>query len=155
MDVLDAAYHTGRKYKGGIEALALRLGHPNLSDELNVNRPNAKLGLATAVDMMVMADDYGVLNAICAATGHFPPLRMPAEVQPAGACMETLARMAQEFADVVATVSATLADNKITDNELAASLKEWRELLAQGQLLMQQLSAMNALLKDGAPGEAK
>lgn len=147
MNVLAAARCVARDFKGGARALGELMGKSNLADELNPNVKGAKLGLADAVEMEVWADDYRILHAHCAMTRHYPPLPMPPEVingdQP---CMATLAQLAKEFADVVTAVSTDLADREVSDNDLARALREWGELVAKGQQLMQQLAAMNAAL---------
>lgn len=154
MTVLDAAYWTGRDYPGGIQALAARLGRPNLSDELNPNRPTAKLGLATAVDMQILADDFRILYAMAADCGHFPPQRMPVGLKGDGhQCMRTLSDMVKESADVVACTVQALVDNDVTDNELAQFDREASELIAVVQALRRQLAANNAALRARAPGE--
>lgn len=155
MTVLDAAYWTGRNYPGGIEALAARLGRPNLSDELNPNRTNAKLGLATAVDMQVLADDFRILYAMAAECGHFPPLRRPAEAHGAhDQCMRAMSEVVKASADVVTSTVEALADEEVTDAELARFDREASELVLAVQLLRRQLAAKNAVLRARAPGAA-
>lgn len=154
MNVLDAAYWTGRDYPGGIEALARRIGHGNLSDELNPHRHSAKLGLATAVDMQAFSGDYRILHAMAAALRHYPPLPMPDAIQADTPCLATLSRLAHEFSSLVGEVSGDLADGKVTNNELTEVLRRWHALVSCGQTLVQQLAAMNAQLQALAPGEA-
>lgn len=155
MSVLDAAYRTGRDYPGGIEALAQRIGHPNLSDELNSNRRNAKLGLETAVDMQLFSNDYRILYEMAAALRHYPPVPLPEALPGDAPCLFTLSRLAEEFAKVVAEVAKDLTDGKVTNSELAAVRHKWGELVSTGQHLVGQLTDMNAALRALAPEEAE
>jgi hypothetical protein len=152
MSVLDAAYWTGREYPGGIVALAQRLGRPNLSDELNPNRPTAKLGLATAVDMQLMSGNYRILYAMAAECRHYPPLPMPEGASADAPCLRQVSALAGEFAETMQVVTASLGDNRITDNELQAARRAWQALIVCGQGLMQSLEAMNAELHTAGPG---
>lgn len=148
MSVADAAFHTVHGYPGGAAALGLRMGKSNLSGEVNPNVKTAKLGLEDAVRVMLLADDYRILYAMAADCRHFPPVPMPDGLSlDATPCMQTLSETAKEFSDVVSTVAAGLADGRVTDNDLADALREWSELIVKGQVLMQQLAALNATLK--------
>ena len=152
VNVLDAAYYTGRDYAGGADALGQRVGRPNLSDELNPNRRSAKLGLQTAVDMQALSGDYRILYAMAAQLRHYPPLPMP-EHAPGEPCLQTLAAVAERFGVLMQELVTDLSDSKITDNELSTLRRRWGELVAEGQQLMQQLAAMNAALREKAPGQ--
>lgn len=146
--ILIAARALVKHYPTGAAGLGLLMGKTNIADEVNPNLPKSKLGMEDAVEMEIVADDYRILHAHCQMTRHYPPLRMPDDVlevdQP---CMETLAQLAKEFGDVVSTVATDLADKEVSDNDLARALREWGELVAKGQQLMQQLAAMNATLR--------
>lgn len=145
MSVLDAALNLARSYPGGARALGSRMGKSNLADELNPNVRGAKLGLEDAVTMQLLAEDYRVLYVMAAELNHFPPLRLPEGPGPAeDACMRTLSGMVKESADVVSATVEALSDNDVSDNELARFDKEWGELIMKGQLLRQQMAAMNA-----------
>lgn len=151
MSMLDAAYWTGRDYPGGIEALAARLGRPNLSDELNPRRPNAKLGLMTALDMQVMSGDCRILYAMAAELRHYPPVPMlPADSHADPQAMTALAETAKEFADLLTTVSGDLADGDVSDNDLARAQREGGELVAKVQALLGRLAHLNAQSKQRA-----
>lgn len=150
MSVADAAYHTVHDYPGGAAALQVRMGKTNLSGEVNPNIKTAKLGIEDAVTVQALAGDFRVLYAMAVELGHFPPVPMPDGVSISDApCMQTLSEAAKEFSDVVSTVAAGLADGKVSDNDLASATREWSELIVKGQLLMQQLAAMNVRLKAG------
>ena len=150
MNVLDAAYLTGQDYPGGTEALAMRVGRPNLSDELNPGRPKAKLGLQTAVDMQVFSGDFRVLMAMAVTLRHYPPVPMPDEVDgQAGPCMRTLAKVAQDFSSLMGEVTKDLADGQVSDNELKRVERAWLKLMQTGQHLLRELGGMNAATHTG------
>lgn len=151
MSIQDAAYWTGRDYPGGIKALAERIGHTNLSDELNPHRRGAKLGLQTAVDMQLFSGDYRILYAMAAECRHFPPLPMPDAVASDTPCLAQLSKLAFEFSSLVGEVTTDLGDNKVTTSGLAEIVKRWMALVACGQGLVQQLAEMNAALVALAP----
>ena len=150
MNVQDAALLTATKYPGGARALGERMGKSNLADEINPNRPGAKLGLYDSVDMQILAQDYRILYAMATQLRHYPPLPMPEHVggEP---CLQTLAAVAERFGVLMQELVTDLSDSKITDNELATLRRRWGELVAEGQQLMQQLAAMNAALREQAP----
>nr|WP_316642866.1 phage regulatory CII family protein [uncultured Roseateles sp.] len=153
MNVLDAAYWTGQKYPGGAEGLALRMGRPNLSDELNPNRKSAKLGLHDSVVMQVMARDYRILHAMAAELGHMAvPLPDLAEGEAPGAAQVAL--VAQDFGKLMQEVAEDAADNQISDNELARLERRAGELIAHVQLMLKNFANLNAAAKVRQAGES-
>ncbi|QOR55220.1 MAG: hypothetical protein SHS37scaffold296_37 [Burkholderiales phage 68_11] len=152
MNALDAALVLARRYPGGAAALGARMGKSNLADELNPNLPRSKLGLEDAVTMQLLSGRFDILYAMALECRHFPPVPMPEQVDGDAPCLQTLAAMAREFGDVIAEVSKDLADNQVTDNELAAATQKWALLVAEGQRLMSQMTAMNAALRARAEG---
>lgn len=154
LSLADAAFNTAHDYPGGADALGRRMGKSNLSAEVNPNIPGAKLGLLDARKMVVLARDFRVLTAFNLECGFYPPLPMPATLaaDPDMPCVKTLAELLKECADVVSTVTRDVADGEVDDNDLARALREWGELVACGQRLMGQLTAMNAELRARAPG---
>jgi hypothetical protein len=148
MDVLAAARCVARDFKGGARALGELMGKSNLSDELNPNVKTAKLGAADMVEMEIWADDYRPLYAHCAATRHFPPVKMPDPLAHGEMpCMRTLSEMVKESADVVSTTVEALADDEVSDNDLARFDKESSELIVKLQQLREQMAAKNARAK--------
>lgn len=151
MSLADAAFNTAHDYPhGGADALGRRMGKSNLSAEVNPNVSGAKLGLLDARKMQTLTGDFRILTAMADECGFYPPIPklLLADGQEAP-CMKTLGELLKECADVVATVSADLADEEVSDNDLARAQREWSELVACGQKLMGQLAAMNAALKTG------
>lgn len=146
MSVADAAYNVVHDYPGGAAALQVRMGKTNLSGEVNPNVATAKLGIEDAVTVQLMARDYRILYAMAVELGHFPPLAMPdgwdqTVDQP---CIRTASEVVKESADVLHTTVESLADNHVSDNDMARFDKEWGELIVKGQALRQQMAALNA-----------
>ena len=56
---------------------------------------------------------------------------------------EAMVRLAQEFAEMVASVSSTKADGKVTANELAQVEREGAELVQACQVLMAHLRSLH------------
>lgn len=153
--VLDAALALTRHYPGGAAALGARMGKTNLADEVNPNLPRSKLGLDDAVTMELLAHDYRILRAHALECRHFPPVPMPdgfdEEAEP---CMQTLAKTAKEFADLVAVVSADAADGDVSDADLARARREVDDLQVMCTKLLGQLAALNeAAKRRGRGGE--
>lgn len=138
MNVIDAAYRIGQDYPGGAEALALRMGRPNLSDELNPGRAGAKLGVKDAVEMQVLSGDFRVLLAMAAECGFLcvplPSTGGPGQVVSA----ESVAQLAQEFADLMGSAVTAFADDKITGTELRQLELHSGHLVASLQSLLRQ-----------------
>lgn len=154
MSLADAAFNTAHDYPhGGADGLGRRMGKTNLSAEVNPNVPGAKLGLFDARKMVVLSGDYRIVTAFNLDCGFYPPLPMPhlLAADPDLPCVKTLAELLKEAADVVATVTRDVGDGEVDDNDLARAAREWGELVAVGQRLMGQLTAMNAALKGAAP----
>lgn len=67
MNALDAAYHTVHDYIGGAAALATRMGIRSaavLNSKVNPNTSTHHLRLDEAIKLMVLTDDYRLLQAI-------------------------------------------------------------------------------------------
>ncbi|MFY8019070.1 MAG: phage regulatory CII family protein [Inhella sp.] len=148
MSVSDAAYNVVREYPGGAAALQLRMGKSNLSGEVNPNVKTAKLSIEDAVTVSNLANDYRILYAFAADCRHFPPMPMPDGLDVAGdQCIRTVSELVKESADVVAATVEGLADNEVSDNDLARFDREAGELIVKLQQLRLQLANKNATLK--------
>jgi len=144
MNVLDAAYNTVHDYPGGAEALAGRLGKrgTSLCHEVAQNMPHAKLGVLDAMKIMGMSGDLRILHAQ-AAELQCMVVPLPAFDSPDAATAAHIARVAQEFADVMCAVATGMADGVVTDNELRSIERHWGELIASGQPVLAQARSMN------------
>lgn len=145
MNIDDAAYHTVHDYPGGAAALAPRLGKSSTSLSHEVRPPAgnmAKLGLRDAQRIMALTGDYRMLHAQAAELGQFV-LPLPQVAQSDGS-MQHLAELAREFGDVVSTIGSVLADGRVTDNEMRGLERQWGELVAAGQHMLEHFAKVNA-----------
>lgn len=150
MELNDAVRRMGRGYPGGLEALAVRLrkSYSTLDKEIRGSQ-GFKLGLQDAHDIAVMCHDSGsagamdLLNLMAVGVGHVL-LPMPAAEGAGAMTLQRLGVLMKECADVVATVTKAMEDGKVCDNELKLCTLQWSEMVAAGQLVMQDLQEMNA-----------
>lgn len=148
MNLLDAAFHTVHDYPGGTSALAVRLGKSPTTVNHEVRPPvgsSAKLGLIDAQRIMAFSGDHRILHAMAADLGQFC-VPLPALPEGTGSA-EELAKLAKEFADVVAVAASAMADGTVTDNELRAIERQAGEMVAAVQHLLRHFSAINAAAK--------
>lgn len=149
MELNDAVRRMVRNYPGGLNALAARMGKsPSTLDKEIRGAHGFKLGLQDAYDIAVMCVDAGsacamdLMNLMAHATGHVL-LPMPV-AQPGCMTLERLAALMHECGEVVTTVTKAKADGHVCDNELKECLRQWTEMVAAGQALMQALKDNNA-----------
>ncbi|MCV2365546.1 hypothetical protein LNV23_19020 [Paucibacter sp. DJ1R-11] len=147
MNVLDAAFAIAHDYPhGGARALGMRMGKNSLSDELNPNISRAKFGLADAVQLQQLTGDYRVLHAMAAELGHLA-VPLPAAELGDTPCASLVAKLAQEFAQLMAEVAQDLADSAVDDNELRRLERQSGRLVAEVQALLKHAATMNAEAK--------
>lgn len=144
--VLDAAFNLIHDYPGGANALAPRIGkNPTTLCHEARGQGTAKLGLADALKMSLLTGDARILNAFAGDLGYAV---IPLHASPAGeGGLERLGQLAQEFADVIRTTGAALADGHVTANELKRVEREWADLVACGQGLIAHLAQAHAASK--------
>lgn len=149
MNVLDAAYRLGREFPGGVPALAQRLGMSanTLAGELNPNHPNGKLGAARLVGLMVISRDFRPLHVIAQECEHLV-LPIPCTTAAADdATLKSVARLTQDFGELLTELSASMADGRISDNELGRIEADWQQLLSNGSALLARLLDINQAAK--------
>lgn len=140
--VLYAACNTAEDFPGGTSAIAAAIGKNKFSlmHELS-GTGSAKLGLVDAVKIMKRAKDLRIGHAIAAEVGCML-LPLPEALLVEGDdTMRDLASVTKEFSDVMHQVSASAADGRISDNEMARAEREWAELMAAGVQMMVRLRA--------------
>ena len=146
MNIIDAAYHTVHDYPGGAQALGPRIGKlgTSLSAEVKPGPlSTAKFGLVDSLKVQSLSGDCRILFAMAAELGHLV-VPLP-DLDDSGApCARTMALVAQDFGALMGELAEDLADQVITDNELGRIEHKWGELVAAGQLLLRQLTRMNA-----------
>lgn len=142
MDVLTAAQNVAEDYRGGARQLAQDIDRNPTTFSHEVSETgSAKLGLKTAVKMSLRAKDFRILYAFAAECGHMcVPLPESLSVE-GDMTMQRLGLVAKEFADVVQEVSGSVADDKVSANELARIERQWGELVAAGQQLLAHIRA--------------
>lgn len=147
MHVLDAARLMARNYPGGAEAVAVRLGKSGstLDKELR-GAPGFKFCLRDADELGAMTFDVGgphsleVATALARRAGG-TVLRLPTLPFADAVTAQSLAEMTREFADVVGACVAADSDNEVSHNELRNIHRQWAELVAAGQRLLQVMEA--------------
>lgn len=119
--VLDAAFNVVHDYD--TEALARLLGKARGTLCHEVNPPqgsSAKFGLLDAVRVTLKTRRYDILFAY-AEVCNFVCTPLPAAIEGDASTQEILVKsstMAKEFADSVAVLNQSLADGRVTGNEL-------------------------------------
>lgn len=162
MNVRDAAYHLVHDYPGGADALGPRLGKrgSSLSAEVSMHpvtnadgRPTAKLGVADAMKAMHMSGDHRLLHAMSAELGYLnvplPPMPGDEDDADGAAAAQRMGELAREFAEVMGAAVTTMADGRVSDNELARVEAEWGQLVARGQQLLELFVRINAAQRPG------
>lgn len=148
MDAMTAAYGLVQDYPGGAVALAPVLGKnpATLSHEVNPNYPTAKLGLADAVKLSVWTGDRRIAAAFASQLGcmllPLPSTRVDCS------SFEAVAKMAQEFSDVVQEVSNAVADGKVSPNELERVQHEAAQLVAAVETTIGHLTTLMQQAQD-------
>lgn len=136
-----AAFHLVRDYPNGAVALGPMMGKNSatLSHEVSPNYPSAKLGLEDAVRLTLITGDMRIANAFAAEVNC---MLLPLPNQAAAPTSFTvLAKMAQEFAELVARVTDASTDGR-TQNEARAVEREAGELIACVQATVQHVNAL-------------
>ena len=148
MNVLVAAYNVVSDYRGGAAALAPLIGKSGstLSHEVSPNCAHAKFGLMDAVKITNFSGDWRILEAFAAEVGA---LVVPIHSNAGGEAdtLAALGRMAKEFADLVSATGETMADGKVSDNELTRLERETGDLVAAAQHVLALARARNEQLK--------
>ncbi|ENV98124.1 phage regulatory CII family protein [Acinetobacter bereziniae] len=120
MNILDAAYHTVRQFKGGASALATRMGVRSvavLNSKVNPNTETHHLTLMEASAMMAITGDYRILQALCAEHGKVA-IKLPDIPE----CRDTeltdlVLSIGMGGGDVCALFKEMMADGRITRGE--------------------------------------
>jgi len=156
MNLLDAARHLVRRFPGGIECLAIRLGKRASTLRHEVAGSDAyKLGLQDAELITQLAieehveNPLQILNVLALNCGA-ALIPLPGLYDGSGATFEDLAATAKEFAEFVATTSSAVADGRVTGNELRDVDRELSELIGCAQRVRAGLAAIHASAKPEA-----
>lgn len=141
--ILDAAYHVVHDYPGGSRSLAPRLNKASttLSHEVTATG-SAKLGLLDAVKITAFSGDMRILHAWAIEAGQML-VPLPEGVSESDECLAKVAAAAKEFSDLVQAAATSLADGRVSDNELDRIKIEAGELFAAVHGLIRSMSERN------------
>ena len=137
MNIIDAAYHTVHDYPGGATALAPRLGIKSpavLNSKVNPNTDTHHLSLLEATKMMVITNDYRILQSMNAHLG-----KVAIDLPQIPECRDTaLTDLVLSFGmsggDVYTLFKEMMADGRITRGEaldLSKVIHKLHEILAE------------------------
>jgi hypothetical protein len=149
---LDALKRLVRAYPGGTEAVAQRLGkHPGtLRSELQPPAgSSAKLGWLDAVDIMAMARQVGMPEALTPLDlleAEFGRVFIKAldHADDGEGLMRGVAGAAEAFGQLVSELATSAADGTITDNELGQIRTKASALLGGVHRLLAHVGDLNA-----------
>jgi hypothetical protein len=139
MNRRDAALHLARRYPGGLEALAPRLGkHPETLRKELTGVSGYKWGVEdeeVLIAMCIAANVPDALAPITAAAANLGALLIPLPQALDGGSdvFHRLAQTAQEFSKFMKDVAEAIEHGKVTANELRKSERDLAELVADGQ----------------------
>lgn len=154
MDVKTAAFNVAHDFEGGVVALAPMIGkNPNTLNQEVAGIGTAKLGLRDAVKMTIVSHDFRILDAFNALCGRMSvPLPEMLDLE-SDDCMRALAQTSREFSELCTEVCSSLADDSVSDNELARIQREGGQLVASLQALLLAVAARNQAGKPGQGAE--
>lgn len=149
MNLLDAARHLARRFPGGVECLAVRLGkRPSTmrhelagSDAYKLGLEDAELITEYAVEQHI-ENPLQILNTLAANCGALV-VPLPELHNGTGSTFEDLAATAKEFAEFVAITSSAVADGAVTGNELREVDRELAELIGCAQRVRAGMAALH------------
>jgi hypothetical protein len=153
MNLVDAARHLARRFHGGIETLAVRLGKADstmrhelsASDAYKLGLQDAELITQYAIEQNV-SDPLQILNAFASNCGAMV-LPLPGMYRTGGATLQDLSAAAIEFAQFVAVSAKATEDGRVTANELRDVDRELSELIGCAQRVRSTLAAMHEASK--------
>jgi len=149
--VQSAIFRLVHDYPGGAGALGPVLGKrgDSLSHEVSPVYPTAKIGLLDAVKLSLFTGDRQVLNAWAGDMGCMV-VPLAADVPGVEGIGTRTAVLAKEFADLMGTLAADLADGDVSTNDLARIDREASELVSAIQALLGAVRAMHQAPRDAA-----
>jgi hypothetical protein len=149
MNLRDAARNLARRFHGGIEAWAGRVGkNPTSARHELAGSGGYKLGLEDAELMTQFAIEQGtpdplqILNTFAANCGAML-IPLPQMYQTGACTLTDLSQAAQEFAQFVAASAGAVADGQVTLNELTLVDQELSHLIGCAQRVRTAVAAMH------------
>lgn len=119
MNIIDSAYQTVHDYPGGSESLAPRIGMSPavLRNKVNPNNSTHHLSLAEANSIMGVTGDDRLLHALAAEHGY---TLQRTDAPESGSVICAFLEVAAQKGDLSELIRDTLADQRVSPNELAA-----------------------------------
>lgn len=137
MNILDAAHHTVRQFKGGAAALAVRMGMRSvavLNSKVNQNTETHHLTLMEASSIMAITGDYRILQALCAEHGKVA-INLPNIPECRDTALTDLVlSVGMGGGDIYALFKEMMADGRITRGEaidMSKVIHAMHEVLAE------------------------
>jgi hypothetical protein len=151
LSIRDAAYYTVHEYAPGTVALAARmnLNQQTLCHKVNPNNTNRNnLTLEEAVTLQLMTEDHRILFSMACLLGYFCVIQGGAAE---GNVTTDIAQTMQDLGDMLKTVSASIADGRVTDRELREVDHAVLQLMGDLNHLRGRLADMNELTRSTKP----
>jgi hypothetical protein len=150
MNIRDSTRHMVRAYPGGVDSIAPRIGKsPKTLEKELLGSPGFKLGAEDAHELQLLCHAAGMPQALVALTNQAAQLDcllvpMPPSMDVnTSQSMEALAKTSREAAELIAEGCTSLADGKVSDNELKRYDRALAELVVAGQALRSAMAAIN------------
>lgn len=120
-----ALFQLPRKYSGQMKELAdaAAISYDRLrraTSDVESTREGRDISLIEVMRLMEAADDYSVLYAVCAELGFDTPRKMESQHEIKGSCgalLEKTLALTSALGVLSATISAAVADQRISENE--------------------------------------
>lgn len=150
MNILDASRRQARSYPGGIDAVAPRLDKSPSTMEKELREARGyKWGAFDAAELSRMCSELRTVDALAyptavAASSRCLLLPLPDMPDlPLRECMMTLAATSRDAHDLVSKACESLADQQVSDNEMAMVDRAIGELVAAAQAMRRSFAALN------------
>lgn len=160
LSVRDAAYHTVHDYPGGALALAMRLGMNGMTLSHQVNPNNAgryNLSIEKAAEIQMFTQDFRILHAMARSLSHVCIQLNEVDEQNV---LASIAETVKEFSEYLTSVTQSVADDRVTDNEMRDIDNHLCTLVNQANTLRAVVAAINqqsktSLVKQGLSVRSK
>lgn len=147
LNILDAAFHLAHDYKGGVPALAHRMGnisHNVLNNKVDPNKDSHHLRLDEALKISAITGDMRILHALSASLNH---VSIPLPTIPESSDMSLL----DGFMDIIVELGqfttefqTAWADGDITPKEVDRLKKEASDVQQRLAAFVQRIEHMVA-----------
>lgn len=141
LDVNDAAYHLAHDFPGGVPALAQRMGmsQNTLAHKVSLTTATHHLSPSELVKLQAISGDARPLQAMAAQLGF---VALPVLPEGGGSSLEDLTRVVREFSEMLSAASETVADGRVSMNELQRVEREAGEAMLAIHTLLVHMRSM-------------